>query len=88
MDFLLPVYWYGGRVWHALSIASGSTCISIDGPSMHGNGWWGQVLNVDEAYRARSQAFIRSLFSGVHGNGSAVGRVGGAVRLGHEHGVF
>ena len=55
---------------------------------MHGNGWWGQVLNVDEAYRARSQAFIRSLFSGVHGNGSAVGRVGGAVRLGHEHGVF
>ena len=36
------------------------------------------MLNADEAYFSRSQAFIRTLLSGVHGNGSSAGRGGGA----------
>ena len=44
---------------------------------MRGSGRWGQVLNVEEPYLWRSQAFILALFSGVHGNGSSDGRGGG-----------
>ena len=52
---------------------------------MQGSGRWGQVLNVEEPYLLRSQAFILVLFSGVHGNGSSDGRGGGVCRSGHEH---
>ena len=41
-----------------------------------------QVLNVEDAYLSRSQRFIRSLFSGVQGNGRTVGLPGGACRSG------
>ena len=44
--------------------------VSISGPSIHGSGRWGQVLNVEEAYCSSSHALICSLFSGVHANGS------------------
>ena len=54
-------------VWQALGVASGSTWISISGPSICGNGWWGQVLNVEDAYLAKSHSFILLLFSGVQG---------------------
>ena len=73
-------------VWQAFGVAVASTCISIDGPSMHGNARCGHVLNVDEEYRASSHAFMRSLFSGVQGNGMAGRRGGATSRWGHEHG--
>lgn len=52
---------------------------------MHGNARWGHVLNVEDAYLSSSHFFIRSLFSGVHGNGSSVGGCGATSRMGHEH---
>lgn len=76
-----------GWVWQALGVAAGSTCISTGGPSIQGNGRWGQVLKVEDAYRLSSHAFIRPLFSGVQGNGNSDGRGGGAWRWGHEHAV-
>ena len=54
---------------------------------MHGSARWGHVLNVEEAYLSRNQASIRSLFSGVGGNGNADGRGGAAARWGQEHGA-
>jgi hypothetical protein len=78
VDLLLPMKGMLAGVWHALGVAVGSMCISTGGPSIHGSGRWGQVLNVDEAYRSRSHVFIRSLFSSVQGNGSSDGRSGGA----------
>ena len=52
---------------------------------MQGSGRWGQVLNVEAPYLSRSQAFIFSLFSGKHGNGSSAGQSSGAVRCWQEH---
>jgi hypothetical protein len=60
-------------VWQAFGVAVASTCILIDGPSMHGNARCGHMLNVDEEYRASSHAFMRSLFCGVQGNGRVTG---------------
>ena len=34
-------------VWLALGVASGLTCISIGGPSMHYRAQWGKVLKVE-----------------------------------------
>ena len=73
-------------VWHVLGVACGSMWISMGGPSMQGIGRWGQVLNVDARYRSSSQAYICSLFSGVHVKGRDSGRGGTEVRWGHEHG--
>ena len=42
-------------------------------------------MKVDDAYRSSSHCFIRSLFSGVHGNGSVDGRGSGATRIGQAH---
>ena len=65
-------------VWQDFGVAVASTCISIDGPSMHDNARCGHVLNVDEEYRASSHAFMPSLFSGVQGNGRAGGHERGS----------
>jgi len=51
---------------------------------MQGSMRCGHVLNVDDEYLSSSQAFIRSLFSGLQANGRSSGRVGGTVRCGHE----
>ena len=46
-------------VWQAFGVAVGSSCISIGGPSIHGNARCGHVLNVDEEYLASNHAFMR-----------------------------
>lgn len=55
--------------------------------------WWAvhagqrtvkQVLNVEAPYLLRSQAFIFSLFSGEHGNGSSAGCSGGLYAVGRS----
>ena len=47
----LPVEGYVGwcvaGVWLALGVASGLTCISSGGPSMHYRAQWGKVLKVE-----------------------------------------
>lgn len=53
---------------------------------MHGSARWGHVLNVEEAYLSSNQASIRSLFSGVGGNGNVDGHGGAAACWGQEHG--
>lgn len=68
IHLLLPVDGYGS--WGMACLRS---CISISGPSIRGNGWWGQVLNVEDAYLAKSYAFILLLFSGVQGKGNSDG---------------
>jgi len=69
----------------ALGIASSLRWISTGGPFMWGNGWWGQVLNVEELKYVSNHFSIRALFSGVHSNGSSFGASGTIVRGGQKH---
>jgi len=82
----VPVDGYIGRC--VTSLRSRAICISIGGLSMHGNARWGQVLNVEPAYRLSSQSFMIALFAGVHSKGSTEGRDGVMLRWGHEQGLF
>ena len=71
---------------HATGVALGSTWMLIGGPGICGIGWWGQLLNVEEAYLSSRYCFIFVMFSGTAGNGSLLGSPGGGVRFGQVQG--
>ena len=54
-------------------------------PVMSGRGWWGHVLNADDAYVSSNQSRTLSTLLGVILNGGASGGLGGGVRSKQPH---